>query len=113
MANRGRRISGSVSGNSSEILDDTPIPTGKRLVVSGVRISEVNSGDGKSSLVTIRWGSGTTFFDVFIGAVTGSTLYFPIEEELVGDGVKFLRIIRQNTSPLAKQIFVFLNSFDR
>jgi hypothetical protein len=113
LANRSLSILTSVPAGTTDTRDLTPIPNGKTIVIKRVKISEPNGGDNKSSIFVVQWGTVGSFLEVFAGAITGDFREIDLREDLLGDGVKFIRILRQNTSATNKRLMFWLEAFDR
>lgn len=112
MANRSIKVFTSVAANTTVNTDSAVIPNGTKIRLVSVTGADVNTGDNKSSLFLIQWGSGSTFTEVCAFTATGSTVFLPLSDELIGNGVNFIRITRQNTSATAKRVIVWLRGYD-
>ena len=90
-----------IVSDSQPGIKETPIiPDGKRIKLGEFRFSDIASGDGKSSVYVVFFGS--EILDVF--SALGSTQIVHINEELLGDGEKRIKIECYNMSPTPKRL---------
>lgn len=108
MASRTVKIMNVVAAGQAVNADSQPIAAGKTIRLKKLILSEQNLGDNKSSGVLVQWGSNGSFEELAAGYVTGNTIEIQVDEDRVGDGVKFLRITRQNNSAQQKRIMAWL-----
>jgi len=88
-----------------------PIPDGETWVITKFGAADINTGDHKSSIYTLKFGG-----EVLDGAIiitTGSTITLNENWEIKGDGVKKIEIDRKNTSGLAKQMPTWITAYKR
>lgn len=113
MADKGKKIGGLVIKKSTVPFEYPPIPLGKAWRLVDCMIGDVNVGDNLSSVIRIQFGPlGGPFSMIRSMPVTGSTICCPLNEDLIGDGVRLVRVERQNTSNSDKEIMFHLNMIE-
>jgi len=106
-----RKLSDVTTGTTDNVNGD-PIPAGKTLVIRKFGAADIAIGDGKSSLYILKWGSAGNFIDVAVISVMGNTFEYELKEQLVGDGVKFLRVTRSHQSAVDKRCPFWVKASD-
>ena len=76
-----------------------PVPDGQVWIITKFKAADINNGDNKSSVYSLLFGSTIISFI----SVTGSTYSADAKEEITGDGVKKLSVMRYNTSGTNKR----------
>ena len=94
-----------ISSNLAAGADDNPehpnaIPADDKWAIDRFTFADINTGDSKSSIYVLRFGTDILEF----GTVTGSTDSIDVNEEIVGDGVKKINVLRYNTSGSTKKL---------
>jgi hypothetical protein len=89
------------------------IPAGQKWQVGRIIFADKNIGDNISGGFQIDWGSSGAWEVVFAGYLTGATHCIEIKQIFEGDGTKRLRMIRQNNSPTAKEMFLMVEGNKR
>jgi hypothetical protein len=112
MAERTRVIISSLGAGATDTTDIGPIPSGKRFIIKEFGAGGVVDTDNRSSLYLLQWGTVGSFEDIRAISVSGTTVCLNIGKEFTGDGAKFLRITRVNTSITAKRCPVWVVAFD-
>lgn len=112
MADRTIKKFSSVPATTTDTFNSGVIPAGKKLYIIKIGGADLNTGDNKSSLFVVQFGSGAAFDEIAVFTATGSAYEFDVKEELLGDGVKFLRLTRQNNSAVAKRIMLWVKGYD-
>ena len=87
------------------------IPSGVAVTVTKFGGADLNLGDGLSTGYLLQWGSGGAFTIVAAIALTGNTFEYEMNQQFLGDGVKFFRITRQNNSAHSKICPCWLKGF--
>jgi len=102
-----------VATGATDNVNGTVIAAGKTLVIGKFGAADVAIGDAKSSLYILKWGSsGGGFAEVAVISVTGNTFEYDLKEQLVGDGVSFLRITRSHQSAVDKRCPCWVKASD-
>jgi len=101
-----------LAAGATDTTDIGPIAVGKRFIIKEFGASGAVDTDNKSSLYLLQWGVVGTFEDIRAISVTGNTVLLPIGKQFIGDGVKFIRITRQNPSATAKRCPFWLVAYD-
>jgi len=83
------------------------VPAGERWTIKAFGAADINTGDNKSSVFILRFGTEI----VRILSLTGNTRELPIMETIEGDGTKKVSIERINTSSEAKRLPCWLLAF--
>lgn len=112
MADRTIKQFASVPATSTATFDSVAIPSGKILRVVRIGGAAKNTGDNISSTLAVQFGIVGSFTELAVFECCGNTFEFEVKEELVGDGVKFLRLSRQNGSSVAKRIILWVKGYD-
>lgn len=113
MASKSQVIRENTGAGVQTVKASPIIPNGKIWVVSLFGAADIDLGDNMSSYYVLQWGSGATFEDIRILALTGATQEVKLNKEFVGDGVKFLRVIMKNNSGSAKDLAFWYNAYER
>ena len=98
--------------SGTDTFNSPAIPNGKRLRITKIGGADINNGDNKSSVFVVQFGSGGSFDEIAVFSLTGSTYEFEVKEDLIGDGVKFIRLVRQNNSTSAKRVMLWVRGYD-
>lgn len=93
--------------------DSAVIPVGKTVVITHFGGADINAGDHKSSAYLLQWGTVGSFEELSAIALTGNTYQQELSRELVGDGAKFVRVTRQNTSATLKRCPFWVKAYDK
>lgn len=113
MADKSIKIWNVVPKHQSVNTNGSPVGNGKKVYFKDLVMAEPNDGNNvTSSEIRVQWGSGTSFEDISGGYVSGATVYLPIEEERIGDGVKYIRVMRKNDNSGDKAIMAYLNAVE-
>jgi len=112
MADRSKKILTNLAAGTSDTTDLAPIANGKTLVITKFGGADINLGDNKSSAYLLQWGVVGSFIEVAAIALTGNTFEYQLSEPLIGNGVKFIRITRQNNSASLKRCPVWVKGYD-
>lgn len=113
MAKKDASFSDSVVKKTTVNSDLAPIPSGKKWKLVEITICDINTGDNQSSTFEILFGSGVTFESIRLLSITGNTYVFPLNMDLDGNGVKFIRITRTNNSNTDKRLPFYLKAFEK
>jgi len=105
------KLSNVTVGNTDNI-DTGIIPTGNKLIITRFGAADVNIGDNKSSLFILKWGVVGSFDELAVISLCGDTFEYAMKEQLIGDGVKFLRISRSHQSASDKRCPVWVKAYD-
>lgn len=103
-------LSNSVSGSNNHDLP--PIPEGKSWMVTKFGAADC-SKSAKPSIYRLLFGAGETFETVRVICLTTGTFEMPLEKDLVGDGVKFVRLQRVNTENQPKEMPLWLEAYEK
>jgi len=93
-----------LSAGSSGNKDFPPIPSKKTLKLRSFGAADINMGDNKSSVWVLQWGAIGNFETIRVLSLTGFTKEILFKRELIGDGVKFLRVKCINNSGFEKDL---------
>jgi hypothetical protein len=107
---KSRVLSDSVTGVSN--TDLIPVPLGKTWVVSLLGGTDC-SKSAKPSIYRLLWGSGNSFDTVRVICLTTGTQQIVLKKDFQGDGVKFLRMQRENTENQAKEMPFWIEAYER
>lgn len=113
MATKSQFIRENTGAGIQTIKNSPIIPLNQTWIVSLFGAADIDLGDNKSSYYVLQWGSGGSFEDVRILALTGATYEAKLNREFLGDGVKFLRVIMKNNSGSAKDLAFWYNAYER
>jgi len=92
-----------LAANSTD-TDTIQIPSDTRIFIAKVGAADINIGDNKSSIYTVEWGSDI----LAVIALTGNTQEISVNQQIVGDGIKSLRVRRYNKSGEAKAMPIWV-----
>lgn len=93
--------------------DQVPLPAGKALYVESAACTDTSRSQ-RPGIVRLLWGSGVTFETIAVVAATGGTGTVLVKRALMGDGVKFLRVQRENADNSgSKEIVALVIMSDR
>lgn len=112
MSARNLKILTPLAAGANDVTDSAPIPNGKTLIITKFGAADSNRGDNKSSDYLLQWGIVGSFIEIQVITLTGNTVEIPLNEQLVGNGAKFLRITRVNNSATAKRCPVWVKGYD-
>jgi len=112
MADRRILLLNNVNAGATVNLDGSPILNGKKLIMIKAGGADINMGDNKSSAYLVQWGIVGNFEEIIVFALTGNTVEIIINREFIGDGIKFMRITRQNNSSTTKRLPFWLHAYD-
>lgn len=93
-----------IAAGATSNHDFAPVPAGKTVRVMKFGALDINNGDHKSSIYLLQWGTPGSFEQVRGIALTGNTFEYEIGKVVTGDGAKFFRVMRINTSGAAKDL---------
>jgi hypothetical protein len=110
--NRSVKILTTLAAGAVDVTDSAPIANGKTITVTKFGGGDINLGDNKSSAYLLQWGIVGSFIELGALAFTGNTNEIAIDEQLVGNGAKFIRITRQNNSASIKRCPVWVKGYD-
>jgi hypothetical protein len=113
MADRTIKRFSSVAAGATDVFDTNPVPVGKKFLLKTICVSDANIGDHKSTRYEVMFGVPGSFTDIITCFITGNVFVFDVNEEFIGDGVKFFRITRQNNSASAKRCPICIKAFVR
>jgi hypothetical protein len=112
MANKHKQEVGLVIKKTSVVTSFEIIPAGKKWVLKKLIFTDINDGTSQSSVAKLEFGSGVTFDNLRTVVATGATVHEIINLELIGDGVKLVRLTRQNTSNTDKELPFYLDAYE-
>lgn len=110
MSDKKKSWTGSLAGETTDTQNHTPVPLGKRWVVTEFGGADINNGDNKSSVYLLKWG-GVAVEGAYL-SLSGTTKTLKSTWEFTGDGVKFLSVERRNTSKTAKEMPVWVLGYE-
>ena len=118
MADRTLKNLSSLAAGGTDNTDSPAIPAGKVVRLVELIAGDINTGpagvaDHKSSGYVVQFGIVGTFTEIAFAAMTGNTIRLELKDELVGDGAKFVRVVRQNNSGVAKRCPFILRAYDK
>jgi len=100
--------------SSNFTIFSAPItPDGETWQIQRILFADKNMGDNISGGFIVDYGSGVTRDVVAQAFLTGNTLDLPMQETVTGDGVKRLRIIRENNSLTPKKMIAMVIAIKR
>ena len=110
------RLEGALAnGDPDPVAPNTQVPqTIGPIIPIGkvVRILKFGGSDGEESgspsYVYLQWGSAGAFKNVRVFPLRASSHTEVVMRDFVGDGVKRLRIVRENTSGVSRAIFAWI-----
>lgn len=106
ISNKSRILSDAVTGIVN--TDLPPIPNGNKWVISRIGATDV-SKSAKPSIYRLYFGG----FLLRAICLTTGTYQIEMNVELTGDGVKFVRIQRENTESGAKEMPFWMDAYER
>jgi hypothetical protein len=92
------------AGVMNDITNYPAIPAKTTITITSFGAADINMGDNKSSAWVLQWGSSGSFETVRIISLTGDTHTEKMKYPLIGDGVKYLRVVRRNYSGSNKEL---------
>jgi hypothetical protein len=113
MSARNLKVLTTLGAGATDTNDTPAIPAGKTLTVTKFGAADINMGDSKSSAYLLQWGIVGSFIEIGAIALTGNTFELSLNEQLLGNGAKFLRITRQNNSASLKRCPVWVKGYDQ
>lgn len=105
-----------LSGGASDNTDSPAIPSGKSVVLKSLLVADAiqaSSADQRSCAYLVQFGTPGAFTEIVFAAVSGNTVKLDIDDELIGDGSKFVRVTRQNFTALSKRCPFILKAYDK
>lgn len=102
MANRTIKDGGMLGVNGTSVFNSASIPAGQEAVLQRMLLTDSSVADNKSVSFTVEWGTAGSFNILSIFHSNGQTLVIPVEETIVGDGNKFIKITMKNPSQLSR-----------
>ena len=102
MSEKSKVLYSTVNGNSVDTFDFPIIPNGEHWCLLSFGACDINLGDNKSSVYSLLWDNEPIRGGII--SLTGSTYEIQINKEIIGDGIKTLKIRRENKSNSAKQL---------
>ncbi len=112
MSTRNLKVLTTLAAAGTDTNDTAPVASGRTLTVTKFGGADINMGDSKSSAYLLQWGVVGSFIELGAIALTGNTFELSLNEQLVGNGAKFLRITRQNNSATLKRCPVWVKGYD-
>jgi len=112
MADRTKVVLSSLGIGANDVTDIGPIPVGKKFFIKEFGAGGIIDTDNKSSLYLLQWGVVGSFEEVRFISATGTTICLQVNKQFTGDGVKFLRVTRQNPSATAKRCPFWIVAYD-
>lgn len=112
MADRTRILLTTLAAGATDNTDSVPIPAGRKFMIKEFGACGIIDTDNKSSLYLLQWGTVGSFEDIRAISATGDTITLQVNKQFIGDGVKFLRITRQNPSATAKRCPFWVVAYD-
>ncbi len=106
-----RVFDGVVAASGQDAQELPIIPNGEVWRVTRFGGSEVGTGDGKASVIALQLWDGTAWQTVRGFGVVSAVAEVELARDMLGDGTRKLRIVRQNKSAAAKQIIAWLEGF--
>ncbi len=113
MATKSQVIRENTGAGIQTIKNSPIIPSGQTWVVKTFGAADIDLGDNKSSYYVLQWGSGVTFEDIRILALTGATFEVELKRDFEGDGAKFLRVVMKNNSGAAKDLSFWYDAYSK
>jgi hypothetical protein len=99
----------SIGAGANNNYDFTPFTIGERVFIENFgALDRALDASGKGSAFILQWGSGGSFTEMGAIALVGNTFVAEIKKELIGDGIKFLRVRQFNDSTTGKQVMWWL-----
>jgi len=96
-------------GSTSTVTDPISIiPNNKIIRLTGFGGYDPIGSDGVAGIISLQWGSGTTWQTVRAGGYGAFDFQWERGIEFAGDGAKRFRIVRQNRSSVAKVMVAWL-----
>jgi hypothetical protein len=87
------------------------VPAGETWRIQNLFCADVATGDGRSGIFILEWGSAGTWEMVQAVALTGGSYLAMIEKDFVGNGTKRFRFSRENTSMGVRRMYANLKGF--
>ena len=113
MVNRSQRKILSLAASGSNTYVSQAIPLNTRLIIRKFGFADDGSADGKAVTFQLQFGSGSTFADIRLGASNAATYELPVNEEFIGKGTDFFRVITTNRSAAnARNAAWWINAYD-
>jgi len=110
MAEKNKLITSTVNAGATSVENySAAVPTGKIWVIKEFGGADINLGDNKSSIYVLRFGS-----DILkILTYTGNSGTVLMNEEITGDGVKKVNVVRMNKSGSTKELPFWIKAYER
>ncbi len=106
-----RVFDGAVAASGQDLQELPVIPIGEVWRITRFGGSEVGTGDGKASVIALQLWDGTVWQTVRGFGVASAVAEVELARDVLGDGTRKLRVVRQNKSAAAKQIIAWLEGF--
>lgn len=100
-----------VGPNGQDVQELPVIPDGEVWRVTRFGGSEVGSGDGRASAVTLQLFDGTTWQTLRTFGLSSAVAEVALSRDIRGDGKKKLRVVRQNGAGAPRRIVAWLDAF--
>lgn len=102
-----------INANSNYVEELPIVPNNKRWVIKKFGAIDINNGDNKSSVYALQLYENSQWITLRVISLSGNTLEFDVEKEILGDGVKKLRIYMENKSNLNKKLVCWVEASER
>lgn len=102
-----------VSANSISVFQAPVQPNGEVWQILRIIFADKNIGDNISGGFLVDFGTGGTREIIAQAFLTGDTCDKSFQRETTGDGVKRLRIIRENNSLAAKKMVCMVEAIKK
>lgn len=105
-------VNNSVASNNFDIFQAPIIPNGETWQITRVLFADFNTGDNRSGGFLVDYGSSDPREIIAQAYLTGNTIDLSLQTLVVGDGIKRLRIIRENNSSQSKKLVAMVVAFN-